>query len=77
MSEIYADMDRYPLQAQALTELTTRFPATKYDAYWKLGEVAERRLKDKPRAIEAYSKVPSTSTKYRDAQKKVEELNRR
>ena len=77
MSEIYGDMDRYQLQAQALTELTTRFPATKLDAYWKLGEVSERRLKDKARAIEAYSRVPSSSSKYRDAQKKVEELNRR
>ena len=76
MSEIYEDLDRYPLQAQALTDLTTRFPETKFDAFWKLGEVSERRLKDKARALDAYSKVPPTSPKYRDAQKKLEELKR-
>ena len=76
MSEIYEDLDRYPLQAQALTDLTTRFPQTKFDAFWKLGEVSERRLKDKARALDAYSKVPPTSPKYRDAQKKLEELKR-
>jgi serine/threonine protein kinase len=76
MGEIYEDLDRYPLQAQALTDLTTRFPQTKFDAFWKLGEVSERRLKDKARALDAYSKVPPTSPKYRDAQKKLEELKR-
>jgi TolA-binding protein len=76
MSEIYEDLDRYPLQAQALTELTTRFPETKFDAFWKLGEVSERRLKDKARALDAYAKVPPTSQKYRDAQKKLAELKR-
>ena len=76
MSEIYEELDRYPLQAQALTELTTRFPQTKFDAFWKLGEVSERRLKDKAGALDAYSKVPSTSQKYRDAQKKLQDLKR-
>ena len=47
------------------------------DAYWKLGEVRERRLRNPVGAIEAYSKVPTTSPKYRDAQKKVQELSRR
>ena len=76
MSEILQDLDRYPLQAQALTELVTRFPQTKYDAYWKLGEVRERRLQDKPGALDAYSKVPSSSPKYRNAEKKVQDLKK-
>jgi serine/threonine protein kinase/TolA-binding protein len=76
MSEILEDLNRYPLQAQALDDLTTRFPETKYDAAWKLGEVRERRLKNRAGAAEAYSKVPPTSPKYRDAQRKVQELSR-
>jgi serine/threonine protein kinase/TolA-binding protein len=76
MSEILEDLNRYPLQAQALDDLTTRFPETKHDAAWKLGEVRERRLKDRVGAAEAYSRVPSTSPRYRDAQRKVQELSR-
>ena len=71
MSEMLEDLDRYPLQAQALTDLIARFPQTKYEAAWKLGEVREKRLKNKVGAAEAYAKVPETSSKYRDAQKKV------
>ena len=76
MSEILGDMNRYPLQAQALTDLVARFPQTRYEAAWKLGEVREKRLKNKAGAAEAYAKVPATSSKYRDAQKKAQELSR-
>ena len=76
MSEMLEDLNRYPLQAQALTDLVARFPQTKYDAAWKLGEIREKRLKNKPGAIEAYARVPAASPKYRDAQKKVQELQR-
>jgi TolA-binding protein len=76
MSEILEDLNRYPLQAQALDDLTARFPETKFDAAWKLGEVRERRLKNRAGAIEAYSKVPPASPKYRDAQRKLQELSR-
>ena len=76
MSDVYEDVKNYPLQAQALTDLITRFPQTKYDAAWKLGEVRERRLRNPAGAIEAYALVPASSSKYRDAQKKVTELGR-
>ena len=76
MSEMLEDLDRYPLQAQALTDLIARFPQTKYEAAWKLGEVREKRLKNKAGAAEAYAKVPETSSKYRDALKKVRDLSR-
>jgi TolA-binding protein len=76
MSETLEDLNRYLLQAQALTDLVARFPETKYEAAWKLGEVREKRLKDKSGAVEAYAKVPAASAKYRDAQKKVQELSR-
>ncbi len=77
MSEIFEDLNRYPLQAQALADLVMRFPQTKYDAYWKLGEVRERRLQDKAGAIAAYSNVPPSSSKYRNAERKLQDLRRR
>ena len=55
MSEIPEDLNRYPLQAQALDDLTTRFPKRSTTRAWKLGEVRERRLKDRagqPRRIQ-------------------------
>ena len=70
----YDDMKRYDLQAQALTALGSHFPKTRYDAWWEAGEVFERRLRDAARAKDAYSRVPTTSRRYRDAQKKVSEL---
>jgi serine/threonine protein kinase/TolA-binding protein len=76
MSEMLEDLNRYPLQAQALTDLVDRFPQTKYEAAWKLGEVREKRLKNKAGAADAYARVPASSPKYRDAQKKVQELGR-
>jgi TolA-binding protein len=76
MSEMFEDLDRHALQAQVLLDLVTRFPRTQHDAYWKLGEILERRLKDKPGAIDAYTRVPPTSPKYRNAQKKVQDLRR-
>ena len=76
MSETLEDLNRYPLQAQALTDLVTRFPETKHEAAWKLGEVREKRVKNKGGAVEAYAQVPASSSKYRDAHKKVQELSR-
>ena len=70
----YDDLKRYDLQAQALTALGTSFPKTRYDAWWEAGEVYERRLRENARAKEAYSRVPNTSRRYRDAQKKLSEL---
>ena len=74
LARFYDDMKRYDLQAQALTALGTSFPFTPYDAWWEAGEVYEWRLRDIPRAKDAYSRVPTTSPRYRDAQKKVSEL---
>jgi TolA-binding protein len=67
----YKDLKRFDLAASALSNLGTRFPRTKYDAWWEAAELYEKRLKDEANARTAYSKVPSTSRRYRDAQKKV------
>jgi serine/threonine protein kinase/outer membrane protein assembly factor BamD (BamD/ComL family) len=74
LARFYDDMKRYDLQAQALTALGSYFPNTRHDAWWEAGEVFERRLRDVSKAKDAYSRVPTTSRRYRDAQKKLSEL---
>jgi TolA-binding protein len=67
----YQDLKRFDLAAAALSNLGTRFPRTRYDAWWEAAELYEKRLKDETNAKQAYAKVPSTSRHYRDAQRKV------
>jgi len=74
LARFYDDMKRYDLQAQALAALGSSFPKTRHDAWWEAGEVYERRLRDAAKAKDAYSRVPATSRRYRDAQKKLSEL---
>ena len=74
LAQYYDDMKRYDLQAQALTGLGSYFPKTRHDAWWEAGEIFERRLRDNAKAKDAYSRVPATSRRYRDAQKKLTEL---
>jgi outer membrane protein assembly factor BamD (BamD/ComL family) len=66
----YDDAKRYDLAAAAFQDLGTRFPQTKYDAWWRAGELYDRRLKDKFAARAAYSKVPASSPNYVTAQKR-------
>jgi len=73
LASFYEDLKRYDLAAEALGTLGTRFPATRYDAWWEAGELYDKRLKDKDKAKDAYSKVPSTSRRYKDAQKKAQQ----
>ena len=68
----YEDLKRFDLAAAALTDLGTRFPRTRFDAWWEAGELYEKRLKDDANAKQAYSKVPSSSRRYRDAQRKIQ-----
>ena len=72
LASYYDDLKRYDLAVQALETLGTRFPATRYDAWWEAGETYEKRLKDKDRARNAYQRVPASSRHYRDAQKKLQ-----
>ena len=71
LAEMYEDMDQFARAANVWHDLATRFPANPHDAWFKLGEVYEKRLKDQARAQDAYARVPSTSPKYRDAQRKL------
>ena len=59
------------LAATAYTDLATRYPTNPHDAWWELGEIYERRLRDDERARAAYAQVPAGSKRYQDAQRKL------
>jgi TolA-binding protein len=71
LAELYEDLDQFERAAQALNDLAVNFPNNPYDSWYQLGEIYERRLKDPARAREAYAKVPASSSRYRDAQRKL------
>jgi TolA-binding protein len=71
LSERYKDVRQFTLAAEALEQLASHFPANRRDAAWRAGEIYEDKVKDQARARAAYALVPSTSPRYRDAQKKL------
>jgi serine/threonine protein kinase len=74
LGESYDRLKQYSLAVQAYVELATRFPGTRFDAWFRAGEITERRLKNKEEARAAYLKVPSTSARYREAQDRARKL---
>ena len=71
LGQMYEDEKRWDLAAEAYENLTTHFPQTRLDAWFQLAEIYERRLKDAARAKQAYGKVPTTSSHFKEAQKKA------
>jgi TolA-binding protein len=73
LGDMYADLDQWERAAQSYAQLGTTFPDNPNDAWFKAAEIYERRLKDMNQARDAYSKVPQSSTRYRDAQRKLKQ----
>jgi TolA-binding protein len=71
LADMYMQLERYELAAETYTTLATRFPDNPNDAWFRAGEVYERRLKDADKARDAFAKVPQTSARYKDAQRKL------
>jgi hypothetical protein len=71
LGQEYRDRRLYDLAAQTFADLGTRFPQTRYDAWFSAAELYEKQLKDAGRARDAYGKVPQASPKYEAAQKKL------
>ncbi len=67
----YRDRRLHAQAAATFVDLGTRFPTTRYDAWFAAGEIYERQLRDEPRAKDAYSRVPQSSPKYDQAQRKI------
>ncbi len=70
LADLYEGINRHALAAEECETLAKTFPSTKYDAWFRAGELFDRRVKDKGRARAAYAQVPPTSPRYRDAQKR-------
>jgi serine/threonine protein kinase len=64
------EIDRYAEAAQVLEDIGAR-SENAGEVWWRLGEIYERRLKNPERAREAYGKVPSTSPRYAEAQRRL------
>lgn len=74
VGELSEDLRRYEQAVQAYIALGMRFPETKYDAWYRAGDLLDRRL-DKPAdAKDAFLKVPNTSQRYQDAQRRAARL---
>jgi len=71
LAQEYRDRRLYDLAATTFADLGTRFPETRYDAWFSAAELFEKQLKDAARAREAYAKVPAASPRYEAAQKKL------
>jgi TolA-binding protein len=71
LARAYADIKRYELAAATFADLARRFPETQYDAWFAAAELYEKRLNDPASARDAYGRVPSSSPRYRDAQKRL------
>jgi hypothetical protein len=71
LAEVYKDRDRHALAATTLVDLATRFPYTRYDAWFVAAEINDRELHQKDRANDLYLKVPPSSPRFNQAQKRV------
>jgi serine/threonine protein kinase/TolA-binding protein len=67
----YIELEQFERAAQTLTTLATTFPDNSHDAWFRLGELYERRMKDPGRARAAYAQVPKESRRYQEAQKRL------
>lgn len=76
LGEAYADLKEYELAAESFAELGRRFPGTTYDAWWRAGQIYDRRLDKTAEAIDAYGRVPQSSSHHDDAQKRINRLSR-
>jgi hypothetical protein len=71
LGETYDGMKQYALAAESFVQLGTRFPNTRLDAWFRAGEITERRLKNREEARAAYLKVPPASQHYQEAQERA------
>ena len=70
-AHIYIDLKHFDLAASALEELGTRYSANTYESWFLAGELYEKRLHDLSRARSAFARVPPSSARWRDAQKRL------
>lgn len=72
LAGMYNDTRRYALAAETYDTLAVRFPDNGRDAAWQAGEIYEERVRDMEKARTAYARVPPGSSRYRDAQRRMQ-----
>jgi TolA-binding protein/predicted Ser/Thr protein kinase len=72
LAQLYDDLKRYELSADAWYGLARYYPNNTYDAAWRAADIYEKRVKNAEKARAAYALVPANSKNYRDAQKKLQ-----
>jgi hypothetical protein len=73
LGQLYMDEEEWLRAVHALTDLANRFPNNPHDAWFRVGELYERRLNDRERARAAYLQVQPSSSRYRDAQRRAQQ----
>ena len=71
LGRTYVDIKRYDLAAKTFADLAIRYPDTKFDAWFAAAELYDKRLNDEANARGAYARVPASSPRFRDAQKRL------
>jgi TolA-binding protein len=72
LADLYQGINRQVHAAEALTRMAAAFPNGRHDAWFRAGDIYEKKVKDQERARAAYEQVPSSSPRYRDAQKRLD-----
>ena len=71
LADLYEAANRHAQAADACERLAAGFPATRHDALFRAAEIYDRRLRDEEKARSIYAKVPASSPRYKDAQKRA------
>jgi tetratricopeptide (TPR) repeat protein len=71
LAQMYQRIRRFDLAAETLTELGEQYPASEHDPWFAAAEIYDKRLKDPSVARAAYARVPATSRKFEEAQKRL------
>ena len=74
LADLYQGINRHVHAAEALTRMAESFPNTRYDAWFRAGDIYEKKVKDKERARPAYEQVPGASPRYKEARKRLDKL---
>lgn len=72
LAELYDDLKRYELSADAWYGLARQYPNNARDAAWRAADLYEKRVKNVDKAHSAYALVPQNSGHYREAQRKLQ-----
>ena len=71
LGQLYAGAKQYRLAAGAFADLAERYPGTRFDAWYAAAELYDKRLNEMVSARAAYTRVPPSSPRFREAQKRL------